>query len=626
MLAAILSRARPHKPYVQIVQDVNAETDADQEDMVGLYGNASGLFFVYPEFVSRSWVPNSVIVWKDLKAFVAFVRQDSATWTRMRSSVETYVVVSEETEAVVLIEERVPLIVTSLVFLITVYNDNSILVKEVFKYSLSDNSSIGISVQDAMACVNDACSEECSIWCRRNNWSSIHINTTIATFAPLAIWEDPRQDPSGLFPELFMQISYLLGFTFNVVHPLNNIYGVHDPKTGQYNGTLGMIQRHEVEIGITGYSITGARAKVMDFSHEIINEEYRIVIRNRGEQLGITQTISVFSPTLWVSLAVVAVVSMAGGTIIISRMNLSSLSTAFTNACALVSRAFIGHRYPGTFTWLSDKIFLMSVMLLSLVILGYYRGALLSHLAIRREVDGIKTLEDILDKNYKIGCFPYTMLQDEFSAAPPGSVKFQIWETIMRPHFDEVMLANRSLIFEKICSEDNFAFLVVPAYSSSLTPPCTLKIADAKYSETPIAFALPKDSPIAPALNYYLDVLRENGVLDKLVTKWLRSPGEMEDHCENTHGDQESLSIYAVAGGFIFPLAGGVLAVICLMAELMTALATKKKTSLEKIRATRSERMDQIVRAMHLLVKEIDLSKEEEEKLVRCIVAKRKHL
>ena len=74
-----------------------------------------------------------------------------------------------------------------------------------------------------------------------------------------------------IFMLLFQAISDVLGFKFQIYSVPDQIYGVQDPDTGEWNGIVKQLLDRRADLAVASMTINHARETVIDFTKPFMN-------------------------------------------------------------------------------------------------------------------------------------------------------------------------------------------------------------------------------------------------------------------------------------------------------------------------------------------------------------------
>lgn len=101
----------------------------------------------------------------------------------------------------------------------------------------------------------------------------------------------------------------------------------------------------------------------------------------------------------------------------------------------------------------------------------------------------------------------------------------------MKPNFDQVMVAKVSQGYDLILDRPKYIYVVWNAMAtSSAMHPCHFTGVGSLFNMKSAVFALQKHSPLLELFNYSLLRLKENGLMEKIVKKWISSGSSKDCH------------------------------------------------------------------------------------------------
>ncbi|XP_045117991.1 uncharacterized protein LOC123508376 [Portunus trituberculatus] len=154
----------------------------------------------------------------------------------------------------------------------------------------------------------------------------------------------------------------------------------------------------------------------------------------------------------------------------------------------------------------------------SVILYAAYTSNLVSHFTVTRLSLPVNNLEELVNSDYKFGTRPGSVYIDNFKASDTGvyqaaSHKLQSFGTsVLMPTYEDAI--RRTL-------QGSYAFIgdsVVLDYYQRKD--CDLVLLKQRLFPTMSSIALPHGSPLLPAFNYYLSLMSESGILEKLRQKW----------------------------------------------------------------------------------------------------------
>ncbi|XP_076044658.1 glutamate receptor ionotropic, delta-2-like isoform X2 [Oratosquilla oratoria] len=219
-------------------------------------------------------------------------------------------------------------------------------------------------------------------------------------------------DPSGNFTasgpmlELLDLLAKSLNFKYSLVRPPDGAWGVTHGD-GKFNGMVGQIQRKEVDIALGPFGVSEPRSKAADYTVPILVDYYTLLVQKAQPEVNPFGFLLPFDPMVWVGIMISFAVVLALLPLVTwaLRSNLPhqwtrrlSNATFYTNVVFENIRVFCQQNLQMHLSMNSTR-FLMAVwMLMVLVLLRSYNGALTSILAVRNIPIKIDTLRQLVDE------------------------------------------------------------------------------------------------------------------------------------------------------------------------------------------------------------------------------------
>uniref|UniRef100_A0AC35FJ23 Ionotropic glutamate receptor L-glutamate and glycine-binding domain-containing protein n=1 Tax=Panagrolaimus sp. PS1159 TaxID=55785 RepID=A0AC35FJ23_9BILA len=104
-------------------------------------------------------------------------------------------------------------------------------------------------------------------------------------------------------------MSKFLNFTFDIVEVEDGTYGIED-ETGQWNGVIGVLQRHEADLSLSAITITYSRVSAVDFTLPFMHLGIAILMGKNIEETNPSTPASLFtfleplSFNVWIALVI----------------------------------------------------------------------------------------------------------------------------------------------------------------------------------------------------------------------------------------------------------------------------------------------------------------------------------
>ena len=143
-----------------------------------------------------------------------------------------------------------------------------------------------------------------TVWERRMDLSGLVLKISVMPSAPyLALENHPNGTlgMSGLFADVFHVLQGILHFEYELSTPPDKTWGnLNDD--GSYTGMIGMLQRREIDLAPTSFTITNMRSLVVDFAKPIVEMHHRFFIKNPKDGLNWTAYLDPLAWEVWLVL------------------------------------------------------------------------------------------------------------------------------------------------------------------------------------------------------------------------------------------------------------------------------------------------------------------------------------
>ncbi|XP_066970156.1 uncharacterized protein [Macrobrachium rosenbergii] len=233
----------------------------------------------------------------------------------------------------------------------------------------------------------------------------------------------------GFCFEMLDVMAQKFNFTYNLVLPYDGNWGAKMPN-GTFNGMVGMVNRHEVDMAIAGFTITYVRETVIDFTVAFYEEPTTILIPSPTEENDFLAFLSPFTWQVWFGtlVSVLAVGSLmsfmanvANAPFLYPHDNFRASYSWFryVSDCALILAG------QGNQMKQNESIRVMSAVWLtvSMIVIYTYTGNLIAFLTVPKIRNLINSLEELANQREVLWTYRAKTAHDElFSTAPaPGT-------------------------------------------------------------------------------------------------------------------------------------------------------------------------------------------------------------
>lgn len=252
----------------------------------------------------------------------------------------------------------------------------------------------------------------------------------------------------------------------------------------------------------------------------------------------------------------------------------------------LVTKAMFMKPHSSVLGMVAGKIFLVVILFLGVVVFSYYKGGLLSKLAVKKDETSISTLEDVVyafhhGRNLKVGTVAKGVMEDLMMSAPRGTPMSDIWHDIVKPSYDSMMEPSLERGMKRVAEDEDYIFMAsVMAVKYQPGYPCSFGTVGRSFQTNQLSLGLQMDSPLAPLINYQISRLNENGVLEKIIRRYQKG-GHLADCGESEVA--APLSFRSTFGIFFGLMVGSGM---CLTLYVLELVATKIFKAKADIRAS----------------------------------------
>ncbi|XP_014780672.1 glutamate receptor 2 isoform X2 [Octopus bimaculoides] len=351
---------------------------------------------------------------------------------------------------------------------------------------------------------------------------------------------------------------------------------------GTWNGMMGELTRHEVDLVIAPLTITCMRERAADFSKPFMKTGISIMIKKPDKQKpSVFSFMDPLSQQVWICItigyvAVSLVLFFVGrfspyewhsedtsrGPKTMNTFNLSntfwfSLGALMQQGSEISPRSISG-RIVGTGWWF-----------FTLIIISSYTANLAAFLTIERLLPPINSAKDLVEqKKIQYGTIK-SGSTEEFFQRSQVSIYRRIWDVMSQD--TTVFVSNTSKAVERVRnSKGTYAFFlesVMNDYFNQRKPCNTMKVGENLDSKG-YGVATPMNSPLRMPINLAVLVLREKGELHKLEKKWWYDKGQCGQP-DKESSKTSALRLSNVSGIFHILIAGLVAAMLVALLEYL---------------------------------------------------------
>ncbi|XP_069694803.1 glutamate receptor ionotropic, kainate glr-3-like [Periplaneta americana] len=355
---------------------------------------------------------------------------------------------------------------------------------------------------------------------------------------------------------------------------------------GNWSGLMGLVNRREVDAGQRLFAVTVERTDAVDFTIPLLRTSLCLVIEKPGRNVfKWNNFLKPFSPQLWeavlVSLLLLACFlsllyrvkqrlapDAAGGAVLDLGQSLQYVYTSFCQQGCSVTPSSA-----------SCRVVCLVTKLTATILVAGYSAYIVSHLTVHEPQMPFRSLTTLMaDGTYKVG-----VLTNSFILMYLNGSKTKVLRRIYNELVDTNDLPLSELEgLQRTCTRRKYTYLTlcssVPSEVRYLS--CQIAIPWKSKSKRELAIPIAKGSPYRGVLNYYLNRMRNTGLLRRLRDKWWPRRGSDETR------PWSSVPMGAVASIMMIPAVGIVAAVVIIVVECIV----KRCCSCDKPSNTKARR------------------------------------
>ncbi|XP_054831535.1 glutamate receptor 1 isoform X1 [Eublepharis macularius] len=391
----------------------------------------------------------------------------------------------------------------------------------------------------------------------------------------------------GYCVELAAEIAKHVGYQYRLHIVTDGKYGARDPETKLWNGMVGELVYGKADVAVAPLTITLVREEVIDFSKPFMSLGISIMIKKpQKSKPGVFSFLDPLAYEIWMCI-VFAYIGVSVVLFLVSRFSpyewhneeleegrdqpandqtnefgifnslWFSLGAFMQQGCDISPRSLSG-RIVGGVWWF-----------FTLIIISSYTANLAAFLTVERMVSPIESAED-LAKQTEIN---YGTLDagstKEFFRRSKIAVFEKMW-TYMKSAEPSVFVPTTEEGMKRVRrSKGKYAYLLESTMNEYIEQrkPCDTMKVGGNLDSKGYGIATPKGSLLRGPVNLAVLKLSEQGVLDKLKSKWWYDKGECGSKDSGSKDKTSALSLSNVAGVFYILIGGLGLAMLVALIE-----------------------------------------------------------
>ncbi|NWH59300.1 GRIA2 protein, partial [Geococcyx californianus] len=391
----------------------------------------------------------------------------------------------------------------------------------------------------------------------------------------------------GYCVDLATEIAKHCGFKYKLTIVGDGKYGARDADTKIWNGMVGELVYGKADIAIAPLTITLVREEVIDFSKPFMSLGISIMIKKpQKSKPGVFSFLDPLAYEIWMCI-VFAYIGVSVVLFLVSRFspyewhteefedgretqtNESTNEFGIFNSLWFSLGAFMQQGCDISPRSLSGRIVGGVWWFFTLIIISSYTANLAAFLTVERMVSPIESAED-LSKQTEIA---YGTLDSgstkEFFRRSKIAVFDKMW-TYMKSAEPSVFVRTTAEGVARVRkSKGKYAYLLESTMNEYIEQrkPCDTMKVGGNLDSKGYGIATPKGSSLRTPVNLAVLKLSEQGVLDKLKSKWWYDKGECGPKDSGSKEKTSALSLSNVAGVFYILVGGLGLAMLVALIE-----------------------------------------------------------
>ncbi|XP_027401692.1 glutamate receptor 1 isoform X5 [Bos indicus x Bos taurus] len=398
----------------------------------------------------------------------------------------------------------------------------------------------------------------------------------------------------GYCVELAAEIAKHVGYSYRLEIVSDGKYGARDPDTKAWNGMVGELVYGRADVAVAPLTITLVREEVIDFSKPFMSLGISIMIKKpQKSKPGVFSFLDPLAYEIWMCI-VFAYIGVSVVLFLVSRFSpyewhseefeegrdqttsdqsnefgifnslWFSLGAFMQQGCDISPRSLSG-RIVGGVWWF-----------FTLIIISSYTANLAAFLTVERMVSPIESAEDLAKQTeIAYGTLEAGSTKEFFRlcSVPGQRSKIAVFEkmwTYMKSAEPSVFVRTTEEGMIRVRkSKGKYAYLLESTMNEYIEQrkPCDTMKVGGNLDSKGYGIATPKGSALRGPVNLAVLKLSEQGVLDKLKSKWWYDKGECGSKDSGSKDKTSALSLSNVAGVFYILIGGLGLAMLVALIE-----------------------------------------------------------
>ena len=374
------------------------------------------------------------------------------------------------------------------------------------------------------------------IWKRRSNLQGTMFKVVTELDPPwtnhIQVWKDLTGN------ELFHHEGFLKDIIDHLKSKLNFTTKTYLPKKrNNWSHLVEQVAKASFDIGGTGFVFNSYRNDIIDFSFGILSVSYTLAYVPDTNMQHFELFLQPYNLNAWIAILTYIMTLIVGcfslGVIYKGHRKVDRLFKVLLNSTNFALRSIIGRRIDFEPNLNCAKVAFAFIIINGFLLITCYKALLVASMTAKIESPPVTSLKELGSSKYLLGVQKETAAETVFRKATPGSEEYHLIRNKKVRYFSgsqvvilEEMVNNAKMASQMILFTEK-PFLLFHDYF-----PC--HIADIKEIERKnqgnMGMIYRKNWPFTDLINYHLLVMKEHGVMDKLLEPYLRATRKL---CSN---------------------------------------------------------------------------------------------
>ena len=350
----------------------------------------------------------------------------------------------------------------------------------------------------------------------------------------------------GMFADVWDEMSKDMNFTYSV----RRVDEWGSFVNGSWNGMVRMLKHGEVDVAVSGLTITKERSTAIDFLPALMDVREQLFLNTPDDSMNLYAYGNPFASNLWIGVVcLILVIPIILAAILFMNKRIYPEEYDLSNCYWYVIETLMTNISMGMPRGNSSRISFLTILLAGLVIHYFWEATLISYLVVRKPELPSTTLDELAEQSeYRLLISKGTVHIDRFRHSKnPSHAK--IWKNQIEPYLDELpsyldmvdaLLKDQTLMMYE---EDGAKHH--PAYHE-----CRFIDTGVSIYTSQLAWAVPKNSTFKQSLSHRIKRLKEIGIIRRFFRKYQ----PQIQRCSDNNG--KAISIKQCITPFFILLAG----------------------------------------------------------------------